>query len=131
MRSALYTVNPSDQAVAIDGVINPGAIIRRFGNNCSLEGGSIILNGVGYYDVSAEFVIEGTAAGIVTVTLYRDGVPVQGATAEATTASGGILTLGINAILRETCCKSRSNLAFVVGGVAANVTNTAIVVEKL
>lgn len=133
-KSAIYVANNTAQNVAVNGLINPGTVIRRFGCNLMLSGSSINTNGCGYYDVNASFVIAPTAAGNVTVSMFKDGVAVPGATASGTAAAANdAVNLSISALVREYCpCgDSSSNLTFVLTGTAASVTNTAITVEKL
>lgn len=133
-RSAIYTANTSTQAIAIDEVIMPGTVIRRFGDNIALSGNGFRLCGAGYYDVDASFTVSPTAIGTVTVTALKDGVPVPGAIAsEAAATANTPVNLSLNFLMRENCpcCDDSSNLTFVLSGTAVNNVNTAIVVEKL
>lgn len=133
-KSAIYTANTSTQDVAIDGIINPGTVVRRYGPNLTLSGNAIQLDGAGYYDIDASFVVAPAAAGNVTVTMYKNGIIVQGATSSATVAAGDdSVTLNISALVREfcNCCEGLSNLTFVLSENASAVTNVAIVVQKL
>lgn len=133
-KSALYTVNQSAQNVAVNGVINLGTIARRFGQNLNLNGDGITVAGAGYYEVNASITVAPTAAGNVTVTMYKDGVPVQGASASETAAAANdLVNLSITSIVRENCpcCESISNLTFVLTGTAAAVSNIATTTEKL
>ena len=133
-KSAIYVANNTAQNVAVNGLINPGTVIRRFGCNLMLSGTAINTNGCGYYDIDASFVVAPTAAGNVTITMFKDGIEVPGATAsETATAANDIINLSISALVREYCpCgDSSSNLTFVLTGTASSVTNVAIVGEKL
>ena len=133
-KSALYVANTSNQTVQVDGIITPGTIVRRYGPNVGLAGNAIQIAGAGYYEINASLTAEATAAGEITVTVYKDGVPLQGATATETAAAvGDFVNLSISAIVREfcSCCDGLSNLTFVLTGTASTVTNVAIVVEKL
>ena len=132
-KSLIYTANTSNQVLAIDGIINQGTVVRRFGPNLALSGNAIQIAGAGYYDIDASFVVAPTAAGEVTITAFLNNVAIPGATATATVAAAGdFVTLPINAVIREACqcCEGLSNLTFVLTGTAANVPNSAIVVEK-
>ena len=132
-KSLIYTANTSVQNVAVDGIISPGTVIRRFGPNLSLSGNAIQIAGAGYYEINASFVVAPTAEGEVTITAYVNNVPVQGAIATATVAAAGdSVTLSIDSVFRQQCqcCEGLSNLTFVLTGTAANVTNSAIVVDK-
>lgn len=131
-KSAIYTANTSTQALAVGSEINLGNIIRRFGSNVNLVGNSISITGAGYYDVSASFTITATTGGTVVVSLLKDGVAIPGAVATAVVAQGAIVTLPINALVREfCCCDSTSSLTFVITGTAESVTNASVVVERI
>ena len=80
-KSALYAVLQTPTAVAIDGVIPLGSLIRRYGCDISLNGNAVNLTGTGYYDVDASITVAPTAAGTVTATLVKDGVAIPGAEA--------------------------------------------------
>ena len=133
-KSALYVANTSAQDVTVDGIITPGTIIRRFGPNITLSGNAIQVAGAGYYEFDASITAEATAAGEIIVTIYKDGVPLQGATATGTAAAvGDFVNLSISAIVREfcSCCDGLSNFTFILTGNDATITNIAITVEKL
>lgn len=133
-KSALYVANTSNQTVQVDGIITPGTIVRRYGPNVGLAGNAIQIAGAGYYEINASLTAETTAAGEITVTVYKDGVPLQGATATETAAAvGDFVNLSISAIVREfcSCCDGLTNLTFVLTGNDTTITNVAITVEKL
>lgn len=131
-KSAIYTANSTATVTAVGSTIPFGSIIRRFGQNIDLSGTAINICGRGYYDVDISVTANATAAGTVTVTLFKDGVAVPGATASATaSAAGDAVNLSIEALVREMCCDSTSTLTLVLTGAAATVTNVAAVVEKL
>lgn len=133
-RSAIYTTNSSVQAVAINGIINPGTVVRRFGCNLNLSGNAIRLEGEGYYNFSCSITAAPTAAGTMTVTAYKDGVAIPGATASASTSvADNPINLNLDFILREpcACCDGGSNVTFVLTGSAGNVNNIAITAEKI
>lgn len=133
-RSAIYTANTSTQAIAINEIIQPGTVIRKFGNNLMLSGDAIRACGQGYYKINANFTLSPTAIGTVTVTAYKDGVAIQGATASESAATANTpVNLSLNFLTRENCpcCDSSSNLTFVLTGTAVNNVSTAIVMEKL
>ena len=133
-KSAIYTVNPATQEVAVDGVINLGSIIRRYGPNLNLNGVGILISGMGYYDLDASITLVPIAEGEVTVTAYKDGVAIPGAVATETAgAAGDYVNLSINSLIREACpcCDGLSSVTFVLSGGAASVTNMAVVIEKI
>ena len=133
-KSAIYTANTTAQNVAVNGLINPGTVIRRYGCNIHMSGNSINIAGTGYYDIDASFTLAPTAAGNVTVTVYKNGVAIPGATATASTSTANNpVNLSISSLVREycPCADDISNLTFVLSGTAAAISNVAIVVEKL
>ena len=132
-KSLLYTVNTSVQEVPINGIIEPGTTIRRFGQNIVLSGNGIQIEGAGYYEINADFTLAPTAAGEATITAYLDGVAIPGATATVTaTAGGDFINLSIVAVIKEgcPCCNGVKTLTFVLSDTASSITNSAIVVEK-
>ena len=133
-KSAIYTVNQSAQNVAVNGIINLGTIIRRFGPNLDLSGDAIMLNGAGYYDIDASMTLAPTAAGNVTITAYKDNVAIPGATAtEAVATANDPVNISISSLVRESCpcCEGLSSITFVLTGTAASVTNAAVVIQKI
>ena len=133
-KSAIYTVNNSAQNVAVNGVIDLGSIIRRFGPNLTLSGNAIQVCGPGYYDIDASITLAPTAVGNVTITVFNDNIAIPGATATASVSTANNpVNISIASLFREpcACCESLSNLTFVLTGTAAAVTNVAVVVEKI
>ena len=118
-------------AVAVDGVIPLGSLIRRYGCDVAINGNAVNITGAGYYDVDASVTVTPAAAGTVTVTLYKDGVAVPGATASATAAVNGTVDLSIPALVRQVCCAEGSALTLVLAGAAATVNNVALRVQRI
>ena len=132
-KSLIYTVNTSTQEVALNGIVSPGTIIRRFGPNLNLSGNGIQITGAGYYEIKASFTLAPTAAGEATITAYLDGVEIPGAVATETAAAGGdFINLSIVAVVKEgcPCCDGLKTLTFVLSDTASSITNSSIVVEK-
>ena len=119
-KSALYAAMQTPTAVAVDGVIPLGSLIRRYGCDVALNGNAVNITGAGYYDAET-----------VTVTLYKDGVAVPGATASATAAANGTVDLSIPALVRQVCCAEGSALTLVLAGAAATVNNVALRVQRI
>ena len=134
-KSGIYVVNTqTGQSIGIGSTYVPLTVIRRYGKYCQLGGNGVSIGncvgGAGYYDVDASVSVAATATGNVTATLYKDGAPVQGATAIATaTAEGQIITLPISALVRLNC--DTANLTIVIGGQVVTAQNLAFVVEKV
>lgn len=133
-KSAIYTVNQSAQSVAVNGTINLGNIVRRFGPNLDLGGNAIMVSGAGYYDLDVSITAAPTAAGNVTVTAFKDDVAIPGAVAtQSTTAANNPVNLSISSLVREICpcCEGLSNITFVLTGTASSVTNISVVIQKI
>lgn len=135
-KAAIYVVNNSTQEVADNGIINPGTIIRRFGPGVGVSGNGIQVDGTGYYSLNTSITLAPTDIGEVTVTVFKNGIAIPGATATTTVAAANdIVNLSIDALIRETgCCyynNGPASLTFVVTGVDVSVTNIASVVIKL
>ena len=138
-KSAIYAADPSGTVLTLStatGTVIPlGTTVRRFGCNAVLSGNGVLLNGQGYFNVDASVTFTPTAAGTYTVTLFKDGVAVPGATQTITAAAAGTVPVNIPAIVRNQCCDSTSTLTLVVTSatVPATVTidNAAVVVTKL
>ena len=125
--SLLYTVNQSSQNVAAGGVVAPGSVIRRFGQCVNLSGNGVEIRGPGYYALSAVVVCAPVAAGNITATLSKDGVPIPGATATASvTTAGNAVSLPIVAVVRETCCGDSASAVTCSLSAAASVSNYAL-----
>ena len=130
--SLIQTANQSQQNVAVDSIIALGSVQRRFGCNCRLSGNAIELVGSGYYEVTASIVATPTAIGNVSVALYVNGVPYQGAIAtDSVSAEGNSANLVIVTTVRKGCCDvESSNLTFVLTEGAGIVNNISVRVEK-
>ena len=132
-KSAIYTANTSNQSVIANGVINPGAIIRRYGPNINLTNNAIQIDGAGYYKINVNATVIPTAVGTVGISVLKDDTAIPGASAKVTTAAtGDVANLCVSAVVREFCpCEDISNLTFVLTGIASNVTNFAVTVDKM
>jgi len=131
MKSALYVANTTSNAVTVGNPIPLGSIIRRCGCGLSLNGNAITVSGCGYYDVDASFDILGSGTGgVVTITLYMDGIAIPGAEGSVTTEAGSTYHMSIPALVRKTCNCNVSNLTAILSGVGATITNVGIVVDK-
>ena len=130
-KSALYAALQTPTAVAVDGVIPLGSLIRRYGCDVSLNGNAVNLSCAGYYDVDVSITVAPTAAGTVTATLVKDGVVIPGATASAAAAAGAPTVLSFPALVRQACCAAGSALTLVLSGAAATVNNVALRVQRI
>lgn len=131
-KSLIQTVNQSTQTVAENSIIDLGSVIRRYGCNIRFNGNAVELVGEGYYKVDANVTLAPTAVGNVTIALYKNGVPVTGATATGSVSTAGqSVTLPIQTTIREgCCCDGGEALTIVLVSGASTVTNVALRVDK-
>lgn len=133
-KSAIYMASASSSAVAVGETVPLGSTVRRFGCNLMGNGDAVTLRGAGYYLVSFNATLAPTAAGTATVTLQRDGQPVQGASASVTaTAAAQPQTASFTAIVREfgCACDTSSQLRVVLSGADSMASGAAVSVVKL
>ena len=131
-KSLIQVANQSAQTVAVNSIIAPGSVQRRFGCNLRLSGNAIEVEGQGYYTVDACVSVAPTAAGTVTVALYANGVQVPGAIAYGSVSTAGSpVALPIVATLRQgCCCDNADTLTLVLLAGAGTVQNVSMRVEK-
>lgn len=127
-KSLIYAANNTAQTVVAGNIVSFGTAVRRFGNNINISGGNIVVNGVGYYEINASATVTASTAGTVTVTLYKDGVAVPGASASAYAGTSSE-TININAVIREVCCCESTITAIV--SVDGTVNASSVIVKKL
>ena len=131
-RSLIQTTNQTTQAVALNGIISLGSVLRRFGCNLRLSGNAIECVGEGYYVVDCNVTVAPTAAGDVTVALYDNGVQIPGAIASGTVAAAGdFITLPIETTIRQgCCCDSAESITAVLLAGPGDVANIGLRIEK-
>ena len=131
-RSLIQTANQSSQTVAVNSIIGLGSVQRRFGCNLRLSGNGIEVNGEGYYTIDADVSVAPTAAGLVTVALYNNGVQIPGAIAYGSvTTAGNPTELSINTTVRQgCCCDSADNITCVLVAGAGTVQNISVRIVK-
>ena len=131
-KSVIYVVNSASQEVPTNGTINPGTIIRRFGNNIGLAGTGIQISGPGYYEIKTSITLVPTAEGEATVTAYLNGIAIPGATAtETAAAAGDYINLSFTSLVRQgCCCEGLNTITFILEG-ESTITNFATIVEKI
>jgi hypothetical protein len=141
-KSAIYTANTTPTTITLTtaqptAVLPLGTVVRRFGRNIQLSGNGILLDGEGYYDINASVTMTPTTAGNYTVSLFRDGVAIPGATQTVTATAAGTVTINIPAIVRLQCCDSSSTIQAVITTPTATlpatvtINNVGVTVEKL
>lgn len=131
-RALLQTVNQSPQTVAVNGIISPGSVLRRYGRNCRLNGNAQEISGEGYYKITGAVSIAPTVAGSVTVALYENGAQIPGAIAYgAVSTAGNSVTLPLVTTLRQGCrCDSADSITCVLLEGPGTVRNYSLRIEK-
>ena len=127
-RSRIYTV-ATNVAVAENQSGPFGAIIRRYGCNCQLDGAGINLIGAGYYDLEASLSFTPTATGPVTIQFFQDGVAVPGALATEQGAAAEPLNLSVVAAIRNCGCDCNTTLTYTIDA-AGTINNLSVDVDK-
>ena len=132
-KSLIQTSNQSAQAVALNGIISLGSVLRRFGCNCRLSGNAIEVDGEGYYTIDANVTVAPTAAGTVTVGLFKNGVQIPGAISSASTGTAGnAVNVGLVTTIRQACCcDSADSITCVLLAGPGTVNNISLRVEKV
>ena len=132
--SAIHTVNATNSAVSTTAgtfvQVPFGSVIRRFGKNLALDGGSIICCNPGYFDIDASVGVTPTAAGPITAQIRQDGVPVPGLTQTVTGTASSATAIPLSGLVRNCGCDCNSVLTLWVNA-PCTVANVSTVVEKL
>ena len=131
-RALLQTVNPAVQAVAENGIIAPGTVVRRYGCNIQLSGNGQEISGEGYYRLDGTVTVEPTAIGNVSVSLLENGVQIPGGIASGYASAADVpVTLPLVCTVRKQCgCAGASSITCVLTEGAGNVTNYSLRIAK-
>lgn len=130
MNSVLYGVNSTPQVIVVGDRVSFGQPVRRYGKNVNMSGGNVIVKGEGYYDIDANITFVAGEAGVLTITLLRDGTVIPGASASVTVADGSTYSVALpSSVIRQNCC-CEADISAVVSGVIGTITNATIRVEK-
>lgn len=104
--SEIYTVN-KNVAVAENGTVPFGTIVRRYGRNVQMDGTGIVLVGAGYYDIDVTMTYAPTAEGDVTLQLLQDGTPIPGASVTVAASAASNVALPVSTVVRNFgCCNT-------------------------
>ncbi len=130
-KALIYTANTTVSAVPVGSSIPVGSIVRRYGNIAS-TGSSINLTEAGYYDLDLNVDFTSTA-GLVTIKLLQDGVPIAGASVTITVVTATNYAVTIPAMIRVFCGNSSKITAVVDAASTATptFTNVALKVVKV
>lgn len=125
----LYATNTIPQDVSIDGTVNFGNIVRRYGRNLNMSGGNAIVTGEGYYVVDVSINFTGSA-GTTTFQVYENGMPITGAKVTRTTGAATEYDVKIPTFtIRNKCCLDKT-LTMVVSGAAITDSVASINIVK-
>jgi len=133
-KSVLYAVNSNAQTVLPNGVINLGTPVRRYGCNLNMSNGNLEVVGAGYYGIDVNITATVTGTGLATVSLYKDGVAISGASQSVTVGTtGDVVSFNIPCEIRMGCCPCNvDQITAVLSGAitSASVTNASILARK-
>ena len=130
-KSLIHTALTSPTAVAADGIIPLGSIVRRYGCALAANGNGVNVMQPGCYEIEASITVMPTAAGALTATVLKDGVAIPSATATGTaTAAGDAVNLSIVSAPSKCGCGC-PDLLTVELSAAGTVDNMALVIERV
>lgn len=133
-KSCVRVYNNSDQAftAALTPLDLEGTPVVKSGCSLTLNTASIRVNKSGLYHLSADVTYTPTAAGVVIIQFYKDGVALPCAIAQQTVAIGTVYTSHIETDLcLVTCCVSHPNITLNISGVTGTVNHTCVGMVKL
>lgn len=125
----VYMANTTSQTVPVDGVISFGNVIHKAGKGVYGVPGSPVIKSVGEFVIDSNFTIAAGAAGIVTVTLYKNGMVIPGANSSITATAGAVYPMTIPTVVHQSC-PCDGIITAVLSGVNGTVTNASITVKR-
>lgn len=138
--------NLAEQDLEVGEIVNLGSAYRRYVkkdygvSTFTFNGTSLTLNRGGIYHVTATAIVSAPVAGVVTLSLFSNGVAIPGAiTSETiTTADTELRTMVIdtyvlvdNNCVLGTSSTTAQNLTLVNTGVASTVSNVVVNIDKV
>lgn len=133
-KSCIRAYNNMDQAftAALTPLNLKGTPVVQSGCSLTLNTASIRVNRSGLYHLSADVTYTPTAAGVVIIQLYKDGVALPCAIAQQTVTAGTVYTDHIETDLCiNTCCVNRPLITLDISGVDGAVNHTCVGMVKL
>ena len=142
----LGTKNFASQDVVANGIVNLGAVYRKYCRRINgvrtfdFDGNDIILQQSGMYHITVVAVASGDEAGIVTLSLYENGILVPGAVSSETITTPETelrtLTIDYYALVDDTCVLGnvatvQKAISLVNTGVSASYSSIIVNVEKV
>lgn len=109
-----------------------GTPVVETGCSLTLNPTNMKVNKSGLYRFSADVTFTATAAGVVTLQLYQNGVALPCAISQQTVTAGSTYTTHIETELGlNVCCVNNTSITLFIGGVDGNVTHTCVGGTKL
>lgn len=136
LKSSLTAANTSQQALAVNSLVSLSEL-NITGCNIKFGGGTspVKLCGGGLYLVDVTATILGTNAGVVTLQLLDNGVPVQGSVASVTTSVGLAYNVHITALINVLpscgCLNNTNNIQLQLLTTPATISNVRLDAVKL
>ena len=142
----LGTKNFTSQDVIENGILNLGAVYRRFCKRINgvrtfdFDGNNIVLQQSGMYHITVVATASGSAAGDIVLSLFENGVAITGATATETITTPDTefrnLTLDYYVLVDDTCVLGnvatvQKAITLVNTGIEATYTNVVVNVDKV
>lgn len=133
-KSCIRVYNNTTQTFTAD--VTPlnieGTPVVQSGCSLTLNTASIRVNKSGLYHLSADITHTPTAAGVIVVQMYKDGVALPCAISSETVAAGSTYTTHIETdLVITTCCVNHPLITLSISGAAGSVSHTCVGVVKL
>lgn len=125
----LVAVSTTQTALSANQKIPLGSTVIQTNREARLNNGNLEIRKAGTFEILANFVFTATAAGDVTVQMQAGGVNVPGATATATAAAGGTVTLPVQGTVqtRQGAQEATVPISWTVSAAGTLVSATASV----
>lgn len=127
-KTLVYATNTNLQIVADKDSISFGTPMRTKGNSCKVYD-DVIISGHGLYKCIANITFVGIGKGKTTISFFKDGIEVPGASATVTTVQDNVGTVTIPFVIRNAYHKD-SRVVANISGIAISVINSSITIEK-
>lgn len=130
--ASMYAVNSASAQYPAGSDIPFGSAMHGINKNAIyISGNAIKINGRGEFAIDVSATLTAGANGLVSIAIYKDGVPIPGATASASAAANNTVNLDITGVSHQRCCDDGAYITLVVTGVAVTLVNVATLVEKM
>lgn len=133
-KSSAIAINSAAQAFTAAGTtIQPGSAVSVTGCSLSVASSGIQVNSDGLYQISAAVTFTPSAAGVVLVQIYKDGVLLPCTLRQMTVAASTVYTINTSApaITANSCAMVRPVFTVQISGVAGTVNYICLSGVKL